>query len=146
MNLTRKQGIFRVEFDTEKKDYEAKMNYNKMGFLADVVIEINESLKDTTAYRQSIKYHANALQKEMERIVGIHAKSYNEFGNVDNDGKSMDARNIYNISSKAYDQAFDFFCNRNPAEIVSAMELVRQYEANGGDLADVRVQYEPIKL
>lgn len=146
MNLTRKQGIFKIQYNTEKEDYEAKMNYNKMGFLADVAIEVNEMLKDTNQYRQQIKFHANALQKEMEKIVGVHAKSYNEFGNVDNEGKSMDARNIYNISSKAYDEAFEFFCNRNPAEIVSAMELIRQFEANGGNLADISVQYQPIKL
>ena len=52
MQITRKQGIFNIQFDTEKADFEAKVNYNKLGFLCDVLIPIVDSLKETDKYKK----------------------------------------------------------------------------------------------
>lgn len=142
MQIKRQQGIFNIEFDTDKADFEAKLNYNKMGFLADIFVELNEKLLETNQYRQEIKLHAKGLTKACESIVNTHYKSFENYGEIDN----MHSLNIYQITGKAYEEAFKFFTERKPNEICSIMELIRQSEANGLDLKDIRIEYQPVKV
>ena len=76
MKVKRQKGIFEIEFDTEKADFEAKLNYNKIGFLADILVEVNEKLLETNQYRQEIKLHGKGLSKACESIITSHYKSF----------------------------------------------------------------------
>ena len=142
MKVKRQKGIFEIEFDTEKADFEAKLNYNKIGFLADILVEVNEKLLETNQYRQEIKLHGKGLSKACESIITSHYKSFENFGNIDD----MHSLNIYQITAKAYEEAFKFFTERKPNEICSIMELIRRSEENGLDLKDIVIEYVPVKV
>ena len=142
MKVKRQKGIFEIEFDTEKADFEAKLNYNKIGFLADILVEVNEKLLETNQYRQEIKLHGKGLSKACESIITSHYKSFEDFGNIDD----MHSLNIYQITAKAYEEAFKFFTERKPNEICSIMELIRRSEENGLDLKDISIEYVPVKV
>ena len=142
MKVKRQKGIFEIEFDTEKADFEAKLNYNKIGFLADILVEVNEKLLETNQYRQEIKLHGKGLSKACESIINTHYKSFENFGNIDD----MHSLNIYQITAKAYEEAFKFFTERKPNEICSIMELIRRSEENGLDLKDIAIEYIPVKV
>lgn len=142
MKITRQAGIFPITFDTDKADFEAKLNYNKMGFLADLILEVNEKLKETNVYRQGVKLHARGLQKELESVVSTHYKSFENFGEIE-DIHSLD---IYQITAKSYEEAFKFFTEQKPNEICSIMALIRSAEAKGLDLKDINIEYQPVKL
>ena len=142
MKVKRQKGIFEIEFDTEKADFEAKLNYNKIGFLADILVEVNEKLLETNQYRQEIKLHGKGLSKACESIITSHYKSFENFGNIDD----MHSLNIYQITAKAYEEAFKFFTERKPNEICSIMELIRRSEENGMDLKDIIIEYVPVKV
>ena len=142
MKVKRQKGIFEIEFDTEKADFEAKLNYNKIGFLADILVEVNEKLLETNQYRQEIKLHGKGLSKACESIINTHYKSFEDFGNIDD----MHSLNIYQITAKAYEEAFKFFTDRKPNEICSIMELIRRSEENGLDLKDIAIEYVPVNV
>ena len=142
MKVKRQKGIFEIEFDTEKADFEAKLNYNKIGFLADILVEVNEKLLETNQYRQEIKLHGKGLSKACESIINTHYKSFENFGNIDD----MHSLNIYQITAKSYEEAFKFFTERKPNEICSIMELIRRSEENGLDLKDIAIEYVPVKV
>ena len=142
MKVKRQKGIFEIEFDTEKADFEAKLNYNKIGFLADILVEVNEKILETNQYRQEIKLHGKGLSKACESIITSHYKSFENFGNIED----MHSLNIYQITAKAYDEAFKFFTERKPNEICSIMELIRRSEENGLDLKDIIIEYIPVKV
>ena len=142
MKVKRQKGIFEIEFDTEKADFEAKLNYNKIGFLADILVEVNEKLLETNQYRQEIKLHGKGLSKACESIITSHYKSFENFGNIED----MHSLNIYQITAKAYEEAFKFFTERKPNEICSIMELIRRSEKNGLDLKDITIEYVPVKV
>jgi hypothetical protein len=142
MKVKRQKGIFEIEFDTEKADFEAKLNYNKIGFLADILVEVNEKLLETNQYRQEIKLHGKGLSKACESIITSHYRSFEDFGNIED----MHSLNIYQITAKAYDEAFKFFTERKPNEICSIMELIRKSEEKGLDLKDIAIEYVPIKV
>ena len=142
MKVKRQKGIFEIEFDTEKADFEAKLNYNKIGFLADILVEVNEKLLETNQYRQEIKLHGKGLSKACESIITSHYKSFEDFGNIDD----MHSLNIYQITAKAYDEAFKFFTERKPNEICSIMELIRKSEEKGLDLKDIAIEYVPVNV
>ena len=142
MKVKRQKGIFEIEFDTEKADFEAKLNYNKIGFLADILVEVNEKLLETNQYRQEIKLHGKGLSKACESIITSHYKSFENFGNIDD----MHSLNIYQITAKAYEEAIKFFAERKPNEICSIMELIRRSEENGMDLKDIIIEYVPVKV
>ena len=142
MKVKRQKGIFEIEFDTEKADFESKLNYNKIGFLADILVEVNEKLLETNQYRQEIKLHGKGLSKACESIITSHYKSFENFGNIDD----MHSLNIYQITAKAYEEAFKFFTERKPNEICSIMELIRRSEENGLDLKDIIIEYVPVKV
>ena len=142
MKVKRQKGIFEIEFDTEKADFEAKLNYNKIGFLADILVEVNEKLLETNQYRQEIKLHGKGLSKACESIITSHYKSFEDFGNIDD----MHSLNIYQITAKAYEEAFKFFTERKPNEICSIMELIRRSEENGLDLKDIIIEYVPVNV
>ena len=130
MKVKRQKGIFEIEFDTEKADFEAKLNYNKIGFLADILVEVNEKL------------HGKGLSKACESIITSHYKSFENFGNIED----MHSLNIYQITAKAYEEAFKFFTERKPNEICSIMELIRKSEEKGLDLKDIAIEYVPVKV
>ena len=67
MKVKRQKGIFEIEFDTEKADFEAKLNYNKIGFLADVLVEVNEKLLETNQYRRGITGDILGQNKSLSR-------------------------------------------------------------------------------
>lgn len=142
MKVKRQKGIFEIEFDTEKADFESKLNYNKIGFLADILVEVNEKLLETNQYRQEIKLHGKGLSKACESIITSHYKSFENFGNIDD----MHSLNIYQITAKAYEEAFKFFTERKPNEICSIMQLIRRSEENGLDLKDIAIEYVPVKV
>lgn len=142
MKVKRQKGIFEIEFDTEKADFEAKLNYNKIGFLADILVEVNEKLLETNQYRQEIKLHGKGLSKACESIINTHYKSFEDFGNIDD----MHSLNIYQITAKAYEEAFKFFTERKPNEICSIMQLIRRSEEKGLDLKDIAIEYVPVKV
>ena len=142
MKVKRQKGIFEIEFDTEKADFEAKLNYNKIGFLADILVEVNEKLLETNQYRQEIKLHGKGLSKACESIITSHYKSFEDFGNIDD----MHSLSIYQITAKAYEEAFKFFTERKPNEICSIMELIRKSEEKGLDLKDIAIEYVPVKV
>ena len=142
MKVKRQKGIFEIEFDTEKADFEAKLNYNKIGFLADILVEVNEKLLETNQYRQEIKLHGKGLSKACESIITSHYNSFEDFGNIED----MHSLNIYQITAKAYEEAFKFFTERKPNEICSIMELIRRSEENGLDLKDIAIEYIPVKV
>ena len=142
MKVKRQKGIFEIEFDTEKADFESKLNYNKIGFLADILVEVNEKLLETNQYRQEIKLHGKGLSKACESIITSHYKSFENFGNIDD----MHSLNIYQITAKAYEEAFKFFTERKPNEICSIMELIRRSEENGLDLKDIAIEYVPVNV
>lgn len=142
MKVKRQKGIFEIEFDTEKADFESKLNYNKIGFLADILVEVNEKLLETNQYRQEIKLHGKGLSKACESIITSHYKSFEDFGNIED----MHSLNIYQITAKAYDEAFKFFTERKPNEICSIMELIRRSEENDLDLKDIIIEYVPVKV
>ena len=142
MQITRKQGIFNIQFDTEKADFEAKLNYNKLGFICDILIPIIDSLKETNQYKKELKFHSNRTLAECEKIVDEHVGHYHYHGMIDDEKNSIHSVDIYNITAKAYEEAFKFFTERQPSEVASIMEIIRKAEEKGLKLQDINIEYK----
>lgn len=135
-----------IAIDHTKADETARTNYNKMAFLCSVMIDVIDSLQDSNQYKQTLKMHCNGALRECEKVVATHYKAFEQHGNVSNDGKDLHSLNVYNITAKSYDAAFDFFTQRPPSEVASFMELVKRAESEGFNLNDLKIEYTPVQV
>lgn len=140
------QKRFLIQIDHTKADAEAIMDYNKMAFLSDVMISVIDKLKNTTEYKHSLKMHCNGALKECEKTLEKHYNAYEQYGDVENDGKPIHSLNIHHITAKAYEEAFAFFTESPASEVASFMELVRRAKAKGFNLTDINIEFTPAQL
>lgn len=123
-----------------------RTDWNILAFIAGMMIPVNDRLEGSSEYRQGLKMHCKGVMKESEAIVKKHYEAYENYGNVDNEGNEMHSLNVYTITSRAYDAAFEFFTTRKPAEVVGFVELLRRAEEKGFDLMEMNVEYTPVQV
>lgn len=114
--------------------------YNKLGFLASILIDICDNLEQTTEARHELKFHLKRANIEAQKVLKKHFELYENHGTVDNFGNEIDAREIYHLTAKAY----DFLFYKKPNEIASICEMVKQAEANGIDYTQIDIGFKPI--
>lgn len=116
--------------------------YNKMGFIAPVMVEIIDHLKESTEYKKTLKMHLNGAMAELQKIHKKHFESYDIAIEVPNPGgTTIDSQNIYNNTGKAY----DFILQKTPSEVAQIAELVRRFEADGNKLSEIETYYFPVE-
>jgi hypothetical protein len=117
--------------------------FNKLGFLSNLVIELNDQLENTNVYKQALKMHLKGAVKELEKISNHHGKAYiGKEGVKQANGEEISSDNIYNITSKAYDYLF----NKQPYKIVVIAELVKKLEENNDiDWENYSVEFKPLQ-
>lgn len=126
---------------------QAISNYNKLGFLVPILIEVIDQLEETNQYKKELKHYLNRARTEAEKVLKTHFNAYQFFGNVpkhDEEGEIHSA-DIYNITTKAYDEAFKFFTQRSPSEVCSIMQLLKIAEEKGIDYTQINIPYQPVQ-
>ncbi|WP_294203032.1 hypothetical protein [uncultured Chryseobacterium sp.] len=130
--------------DHSEKNEKFRQHYNQLAFHVPMIIEELDALSESTVYRQNLKKTGNMFLAELEKVSKEHFDQYNTFGLVENPEGAIDARDVYNITSKAYTEAYNFFKNKKPSEIVTYMELIRKHQESGLDLEDFLVEFKPL--
>ncbi len=111
------------------------LEYNKLGFLAPVLIEVIDNLKGTNQYKQNLKRHLNGVLIELEKVNDYHFGLYQNHS-----GEGMDGKDLYHLTSKAY----DFLFSKQPHEVVTISQIIRQVEEKGIDYKNQNIEFKPI--
>lgn len=116
--------------------------FNKIGFISNLLIELNDILENTNVYRQNLKMHLKGAIKELEKISNHHGNAYMKKGDVEqSDGTSINSADIYNITAKAYDYLFD----KEPYKVVVIADFIRKLdEKKAIDWLNQHVDYKPL--
>ncbi len=118
--MTKKEEFYRTEF-------------NKMSFLAPIMIEIVDKLKGTDQYRLGLKRHLNGVLRELEKLTDYHFGLYENHAEDDIDG-----RDIYNVTAKAY----DFLLSKTPVDIIHISNIVKELDRSGIKYTDKDIQFQ----
>lgn len=125
---------------------QAISNYNKLGFLAPILIEVIDQLEETNQYKRELKFHLNRARKEAEKVVTTHFNAYDRHGKIEQvDGVEIHSFDIYNITAKAYEELFKIFTEKNPNEIASIVQLIKEAEKKGIDYTQINIPYQPVQ-
>ncbi len=124
---------------------QAISNYNKLGFLAPILIEIIDQLEETNQYKKELKFHLNRAWHEAEKVVTTHFNAYDRHGEIEQvDGVEIHSFDIYNITSKAYEDLFKIFTEKKPNEIASIVQLLKIAEEKGIDYTQIDIPFQPV--
>lgn len=133
---------------SSKTDTIARDNWNKLGFIAPIVIDIIDRLKDTNAYEKQLKFHLNQGLKLLEKVSDKHSSAYQNYGEIqqpDGDLAPIHSRDVYNITAKAYEVLFMIFTEKSPSEICCIAQLISTAYEKGIDLTQIEIPYEKLK-
>ncbi|WP_347217898.1 hypothetical protein [Chryseobacterium sp.] len=119
--------------------------YNQTGFICQALIPLVDQLIETTTPKFALKRAVNELLRETEKMSYEHYSNFENYGKVHSTEGEHESLDIYQLTSKAYDSAVQFFIERSPNEIVSIMELIRRLEKDGVNLSDIAVDYQPME-
>jgi len=134
-----------IQIDETMKIKRLNNSYNKVGFLAQSMIPMIDDLIETTTPKFALKKAVNDLLRETEKMSYEHYSNFENYGKVQSNEGEHESLDIYQLTSKAYDEAINFFIERSPNEIVSIMELIRRLEKDGVNLSDIAVDYQPME-
>ena len=134
-----------IQIDETMKIKRLNNIYNQTGFICQALIPLVDQLIETTTPKFALKRAVNELLRETEKMSYEHYSNFENYGKVKSAEGEHESLDIYQLTSKAYDQAVNFFIERSPNEIVSIMELIRRLEKDGVNLSDIAVDYQPMK-
>lgn len=146
IDIKRQVGLFPIQFNTKKKNLQAKIDYNIMGFLCNALIPVIDRLKESTEYKFGLKRACNDALREAEKANLVHFNSYHNYGIIKTKEGDMHSLSIHNTTAKAYDYMLDLIVTRPPSQIVSIVELLKRAEEKGLDLQEVVSEYTPAKI
>lgn len=107
-----------------------QQNYNALGFISPKLVEILDSLEETTVCKRQYKYHLKRTNVEAQKVITEHYKLFNEYGELTTpNGLKIDAEDIYNNTAKSY----DFLLSKNPNELCVIADIMQKKEAEGFD-------------
>ena len=134
-----------IQIDETMKIKRLNNVYNQTGFICQALIPLVDQLIETTTPKFALKRAVNELLRETEKMSYEHYSNFENYGKVQSAEGEHESLDIYQLTSKAYDQAVNFFIERSPNEIVSIMELIRRLEKDGVNLSDIAVDYQPME-
>ena len=134
-----------IQIDETMKIKRLNNIYNQTGFICQALIPLVDQLIETTTPKFALKRAVNELLRETEKMSYEHYSNFENYGKVKSAEGEHESLDIYQLTSKAYDSAVQFFIERSPNEIVSIMELIRRLEKDGINLSDIAVDYQPMK-
>ena len=134
-----------IQIDETMKIKRLNNIYNQTGFICQALIPLVDQLIETTTPKFALKRAVNELLRETEKMSYEHYSNFENYGKVQSAEGEHESLDIYQLTSKAYDQAVNFFIERSPNEIVSIMELIRRLEKDGINLSDIAVDYQPME-
>ena len=134
-----------IQIDETMKIKRLNNIYNQIGFICQALIPLVDQLIETTTPKFALKRAVNELLRETEKMSYEHYSNFENYGKVQSAEGEHESLDIYQLTSKAYDQAVNFFIERSPNEIVSIMELIRRLEKDGVNLSDIAVDYQPME-
>lgn len=116
--------------------------YNKLAFLAPTIVDMCDSLEQSTVTQKQLKFHIKRANIEAQKILEKHYKLYENYGTVENPDSDevMSTEDIYNITSKAY----DFLLNKSPHEICCIAQIIREAEKSGLDYTTIEIPFTPL--
>ena len=125
---------------------ESKMDltnqYNKLAFLTPTIVDLCDTLRESTECKKELKYYINHANKEAQKILAKHYKMYESYGTIlsKENGNEMSTEDIYNITSKSY----DFLLNKSPHEICCIAQIIREAEKSGLDYTAIEIPFTPL--
>lgn len=136
-----------ITINQDKKLKSLNNTYNQIGFITQVLVPKIDVLMETNKPKHAFKKACKDYLRESEKFLNEHYKNFEDFGKIEaNDGKTHESLDIYQITAKAYDEAFEFISNRTPNEVVSIMTLINRLEKDGVNLSEINIDYEPIEM
>ena len=116
--------------------------YNKLAFLTPTIIDLCDTLRESTECKKELKYFINQANKEAQKMLAKHYKMYESYGTIlsKENGKEMSTEDIYNITSKSY----DFLLNKSPHEICCIAQIIREAEKSGLDYTAIDIPFTPL--
>lgn len=130
--------------DTEKANFEARMDYNRIGFILQALVPILDRFAEDTRTKFGLKKAVKDFIRESEKFIAEHHKAYEEHIPVLQEEKEVETRDIYNVTAQAYDWVVEMLYHDKANEILSKKRLVDQFLEAGGDLEDVNIPFKPI--
>lgn len=134
-----------IQIDDTMKIKHLNNIYNQTGFICQALIPLVDQLIETTTPKFALKRAVNELLRETEKMSYEHYSNFENYGKVQSAEGEHESLDIYQLTSKSYDEAVKFFIERSPNEIVSIMELIRRLEKDGVNLSDIAIDYQPME-
>ena len=128
----------------EKQNFQARMDYNRIGFILQALLPILDRFVESTQTKFALKKAVKDFIRESEKFIKEHHAAYEEHTPVDNEDKEVETRDIYVLTARAYDSIVESLYNDKPNEILSKKHLVDKFLELGGDLEDVSIPFKPI--
>lgn len=128
----------------EKQNFQARMDYNRIGFILQALLPILDRFVESTQTKFALKKAVKDFIRESEKFIKEHHAAYEEHTPVDNEDKEIETRDIYVLTARAYDSLVESLYNDKPNEILSKKCLVDKFLESGGNLEDVNILFKPI--
>lgn len=127
----------------EKNNCVAELN--KLGFLSSVMIDLIDKLSETNLYKKELKMYLKRVLIEVEKLNTFHYKAYQDYGMLRNGDTEKEgyihSLDVYNVTSKAYQELFDLFANCKPSDVVMMLEHYKNLTP--AKKKKMGVKYEP---
>lgn len=122
-------------------DKEARLLYNKLAFLSQVVVDLCDKLEETTKPKRELKYHLKRANLEAQKVVKEHFDVWVKVGEIEQpDGTMIEGEDVYAITDRAYEYLF----NKKASEVVVIADMVRRMDEEGFKYTDYNVAYKPL--
>ncbi len=80
-----------------------------------------------------------------QAISNYNFNAYDRHGEIEQvDGVEIHSFDIYNITSKAYEDLFKIFTEKKPNEIASIVQLLKIAEEKGIDYTQIDIPFQPV--
>ena len=128
----------------EKQNFQARMDYNRIGFILQALLPILDRFVESTQTKFALKKAVKDFIRESEKFIKEHHAAYEEHTPVDNEDKEVETRDIYVLTARAYDSLVESLYNDKPNEILSKKYLIDKYLSSGKSLEDINIPFKPI--
>lgn len=128
----------------EKQNFQARMDYNRIGFILQSLLPILDRFVESTQTKFALRKAVKDFIRESEKFIEEHYAAYEEHVPVQNGDKDVETLDIYVLTARAYDSLVESLYNDKPNEILSKKYLIDKYLSSGKSLEDINIPFKPI--
>ena len=128
----------------EKQNFQARMDYNRIGFILQAILPILDRFVESTQTKFGLRKAVKDFIRESEKFIEEHYTAYEKHTPVQNGDKDIETMDIYVLTARAYDSLVESLYNDKPNEILSKKYIIDKFLSSGKNLEDVNIPFKPI--